>query len=212
MTSSFTNMVIAGHCLANLSALAEYRRVLDALISMGRRMLQASAVVAESVSRLQCRKACFVGSGALAAVATECGLKTQELTAGGICAMAESTMGLRHGPMSAMDDDTLFVSLISGEPPRASYELDLLEEIRAKGLGRVRIAVAPAATENLRRLTDHVIALDAPPGFPDDYRAPVDVIVGQLLGLFSSLRAGLQPDEPSPNGTITRVVSRVKIY
>lgn len=212
MTSSFTNMVVAGHCLANLSAPEQYRGVLDALIAMGRRMLQTSAVVAESLSRLQCRKACFVGSGALAAAATECALKTQELTAGGICAMAESTMGLRHGPMSALDDDTLFVSFVSGEPQRASYELDLLKEIRAKGLGRVRLAVAPVSTDDLLKLTDHVIALDAPPDFPDDYRAPVDVIIGQLLGLFSSLRAGLHPDEPSPNGTIARVVSHVKIY
>ncbi len=121
-------------------------------------------------------------------------------------------MGLRHGPMSALDDDTLFVSFISGGPQRASYELDLLEEIRAKGLGRVRVAVAPIVTDDLLKVTDHVIALDAPPDFPDDYRAPVDVIIGHLLGLFSSLRAGLQPDEPSPNGTIARIVSHVKIY
>jgi tagatose-6-phosphate ketose/aldose isomerase len=40
----------------------------------------------------------------------------------------------------------------------------------------------------------------------------VDVIVGQLLGLFFSIRNGLTPDSPSPSGVISRVVSHVKIY
>jgi hypothetical protein len=29
---------------------------------------------------------------------------------------------------------------------------------------------------------------------PDDYRPPLDVILGQLLGLFFSLRWNLRPD------------------
>jgi tagatose-6-phosphate ketose/aldose isomerase len=38
------------------------------------------------------------------------------------------------------------------------------------------------------------------------------VLVGQFLGLFASLREGLKPDEPSPQGAITRVVSHVTIH
>jgi hypothetical protein len=44
------------------------------------------------------------------------------------------------------------------------------------------------------------------------YRPPVDSLLGQLLGLFASLRQGLKPDTPSPNGAIGRVVSEVNIY
>jgi hypothetical protein len=39
----------------------------------------------------------------------------------------------------------------------------------------------------------------------------VDVIVGQLLALFLSIRNGIHPDTPS-TGAISRVVSHVKIY
>jgi tagatose-6-phosphate ketose/aldose isomerase len=46
----------------------------------------------------------------------------------------------------------------------------------------------------------------------DAYRPPVDALFGQLLGLFASLRQGLKPDTPSPNGAIRRVVSEVNIY
>ena len=32
-------------------------------------------------------------------------------------------------------------------------------------------------------------------------------MLGQLIGLFASMRCGLKPDQPSPGGTITRVVA-----
>jgi D-galactosamine 6-phosphate deaminase/isomerase len=46
----------------------------------------------------------------------------------------------------------------------------------------------------------------------DERRQPVDALFGRLPGLFASLRQGLKPDAPSPNGAISRVVSEVKLY
>jgi len=46
----------------------------------------------------------------------------------------------------------------------------------------------------------------------DSYRPPVDVFIGQLFGLFASIKLGLKPDAPSPGGAISRVVSKVRIY
>jgi D-galactosamine 6-phosphate deaminase/isomerase len=46
----------------------------------------------------------------------------------------------------------------------------------------------------------------------DERRPTVDVLFGQLLGLFASLRQGLNPDALSQNGASSRVVSEVKIY
>jgi tagatose-6-phosphate ketose/aldose isomerase len=40
----------------------------------------------------------------------------------------------------------------------------------------------------------------------------VDVIFGQLLGLFCSVAHKLKPDSPSPDGVINRVVQKFKIY
>lgn len=212
MTSSFTNMVIAGHCFAHLRDLSRYRATLEALVLLGAHMLQLGASVAHAVSELDCRRVCYVGSGALAAAATECALKTLELTAGRICPFAESTMGLRHGPMSALDDDTLVVSFISSDDHRRRYELDLQKEIFVKRLGRARVAITTTDALILQEYCDHVICLESQSPVPDDYRVPVDVMLGQMIGLFSSVRAGLKPDAPSPTGTISRVVSHVNIY
>jgi len=133
------------------------------------------------------------------------------LTAGKINTLSESTLGLRHGPMSALDENTVFVSFLSRDLRRRSYELDLIEEVRSKRLVKLQLLVTPDSTNQLGRLADHVLFLDAP-DLRDEYRAPVDVILAQLLGLFCSLRLGLQPDCPSPNGAISRVVSHVNIY
>jgi tagatose-6-phosphate ketose/aldose isomerase len=35
---------------------------------------------------------------------------------------------------------------------------------------------------------------------------------GQLIGLFASIACGLKPDQPSPEGTITRVVQPIRLY
>jgi tagatose-6-phosphate ketose/aldose isomerase len=47
---------------------------------------------------------------------------------------------------------------------------------------------------------------------PEAFRPSLDVIFGQLLGLFCSLEAGLKPDTLSPTGAISRVVSHVRIH
>ncbi|MGB9236603.1 MAG: SIS domain-containing protein [Terriglobales bacterium] len=211
MTSSYTNMVIAGHCIAHVSSPHDYEDTFSMLLQAGERFLGSVPQLATAIAQEGFSKACFVGSGVLRAVGQESALKLLELTAGTIQTFWESTLGLRHGPMSALDRDTVFVSFLSRDLRRRNYELDLLREVNRKQLGKLLVVVAPYVTDDLSRLADHVLSLHAPE-LRDEYRAPVDVILAQLLGLFCSLRLGLQPDCPSPNGIIGRVVSNVKIY
>jgi tagatose-6-phosphate ketose/aldose isomerase len=211
MTSSYTNMVVAGHCLAHAFSPDNYEDTLSTLLRTGERFLVSAQEVAAAIAQEEFSKACFVGSGVLRAVGLESALKLLELTAGKINTLSESTLGLRHGPMSALDENTVFVSFVSADVRRRNYELDLIDEVRRKRLVKLQVVVAPDSTDRLGRLADHVLSLDAP-NLRDEYRAPVDVILAQLLGLFCSLRLGLQPDCPSPNGAISRVVSHVNIY
>lgn len=215
MTGSFTNMLIAGHCIAHAFTPDKYDGPFSLLQQAGERFLVRAEEVAASIAQENFTKACFVGSGVLRAVAQESALKLLELTAGKIYAMSESTLGLRHGPMSALDGNTLFVSFVSRDRRRQNYELDLIEEVHRKRLGKLRVVVTPDSTERLGAMADCVLSLHAPEHtleLGDEYRGPVDVMLAQLLGLFCSLRLGLKPDNPSPNGAISRVVSHVNIY
>lgn len=181
------------------------------LLRTGERFMERAQEVAAAIAEEEFSKACFVGSGVLRAVGMESALKLLELTAGKIQTLSESTLGLRHGPMSALDDKTVFVSFLSADARRRKYELDLVEEVGRKKLVKLQVVVTPEFATQPGRIADHVLSLDAP-NLRDEYRAPVDVMLAQLLGLFCSLKLGLQPDCPSPNGAISRVVSHVNIY
>jgi tagatose-6-phosphate ketose/aldose isomerase len=139
-------------------------------------------------------------------------LKVVELSGGKVMSLAETPLGLRHGPMSSLNSDTLFVAFLSNEARRRGYELDLLREIDRKRLGRVRVVVTAQEPDDLTGLADFQLRLNSTADFPDHYRPALDVILGQLLGLFASMRCGLKPDQPSPDGTISRVVSPIKLY
>jgi tagatose-6-phosphate ketose/aldose isomerase len=211
MTSSFSNMIVAGQVLAYAHCLEEYEPLLNELVVMGDSLLPKAANLAASLAKECCSRVCFLGSGALQAVARESSLKVLELNAGRIATLAESFLGLRHGPMAFLNGDTLVCGYLSGNEHVARYELDLLEEIRSKQLAKNLVLVAPRATSRIRDLTEHVLDLGTPPHFPDGCRSPVDVMVGQLLALFLSLENGIRTDTPS-DGTINRVVSGVRIY
>jgi tagatose-6-phosphate ketose/aldose isomerase len=212
MTSSFSNMVLAGQCVAHLDDLAQFGEVVARMSETGRHFLPAAAEAAAEVTTLGCTRACFVGSGVLRAVADECSLKVVELSAGKVTTLAETPLGLRHGPMSSVDGQTVFVAFLSSDARRRGYELDLLREIDRKRLGRVRLAVTIADGDDVSQLADCRLPLAAAPDFPDLYRPVLDVMLGQLIGLFASMRCGLKPDQPSPGGTITRVVQPIKLY
>lgn len=217
MTSSFTNMVIAGQCVANICGANpdggwSYGDVLAHMVDVGTQFLPVAAEAAASITTLGCSRACFVGSSALRAVADESALKLVELSGGKIATMAESPLGLRHGPMSGVDGQSLFVAFLSNDRRHRGYEVDLLDEIRSKRLGRVRAAVTAKGAQDVTSLADHVLSLNCRADFPDEYRPVLDVMFGQLLGLFASSVCGLKPDQPSPSGAITRVVSPIRLY
>lgn len=211
MTSSFSNMVIAGQYLAYARTPASYEPLLQSLIEMGSALLPQAANMAADLARQPFSRVCFLGTGSLQAVAEESALKVLELNAGRIATIAQSALGLRHGPMSFVNAETLIVAFLSGNQYRLHYELDLLEEIRRKDLAADMVLIAPRADTRVRQLTKNFLALDAPSGFPDACRPPIDVILGQLLGLFFAIENGITPDTPS-EGAISRVVSHVKIY
>ncbi len=211
MTSSFTNMVLAGQILAHAWSIEEYETILHALVNAAEEFLPRAAMLASELTHKGYQRACFVGSGALAGAARECALKLLELTAGKIQTSTQPTLALRHGPMAALDHETLFVSLVSSQTQRRQYEIDLLREIGSKELVRTRVAIA-TESEGLRADAEYVLTPDRTYTIPDLYRPVLDVIFGQLLGLFASIQAGLKPDNPSPHGAISRVVQNVGIY
>ncbi len=212
MTSSFSNMVLTGQFLANIWSTEEYVPICHHLAQAARSFLLRAATLVSQLVEDDYQRACFVGSGVLAGAAMESALKLLELSAGNVQTMWQPTLALRHGPMAALNSKTLFISFLSSEHRCRRYELDLLEEIGGKHLVQSRVAIAAAPDASLLQAAEYVLTPEEDFGIPDLYRPVLDVIFGQVLGLFFSLHYGLKPDSPSPNGAISRVVENVGIY
>ena len=190
MTRSFTSMLLALEYLAaGLAGRTEITRALSSLPE------QAEKWIEELPARLrgfvgQHRFADYVclGQGPYYGLACESSLKLSEMS----CSYTESfhTLEFRHGPKSIVARETLITFLLS----EANYgaERDVLEEV--KGLGGTTLAIASKADERARAASDLVIELDS--NLPEYARLAPFVFAGQLLGFYTALQKGLDPDRP----------------
>ena len=211
MTSSFTNMIIMGHCIANAWMIEEYEPLLAQMIQAGDDLLLLAAQYADEIATRRFARICFVGGGPLKSVAMESALKVLEMTAGEVKTMWQTVLGLRHGPMAALDRETLFICFVSSDERKAKYARDLLLEVGEKQIVADSIAVGPLSFEtDFASCVNLYIPIQA--SIEDGYRPVLDVIVGQLIGLYCSVAHGLQPDSPSAAGVISRVVREFSIH
>ena len=214
MTSSLTSLVVAAQALGCLDRPGEFLRHVDQLAGAARELLDRDADAIAALAEEKFRRIFFVGARPFFGAALESHLKVQELTDGDVVGKAEDTLGLRHGPMAAIDPETLVVVFGSSDAYRRKYESDLLRELAQKNLGLKRIAVAPRVDDAWRAWLHGWVEFD-PTGaraIPDELASVVMILPAQLLGVFKSLDLGLRPDAPSREKVINRVVQGVTIY
>jgi len=214
MTASFSNMVIAGQICAHVQNTSQYKNDLSQMIDAGKNILTIAPSIAKKVAETDFQRAVFLGSGSNFGTAIESHLKLQELTDGQIICGYNTYLDLRHGPKAVINKKTLIVAYLSSDPYVRKYEIELLNEVRQKELGKFTVIIGESIDGEIRTLSDEVIDISrsSHPMIPDTLTPPVYVIFGQLLGLFKSLQLGLKPDSPSLTGVIHRVVQGVRIY
>ncbi len=213
MTSSFTNLTLATGALAWLRRLGDFRAQADALARCAACLFLEGTAALAGVSRSGFRSAVYLGSGCHLGAAREAALKMTEMTAGRVSGWAESYLGLRHGPMSAIQADTLVVAFLSADPLARAYEVDLLREIDRKKLGLQRVLVGQQASAELEAgAADVVVELEEARTLVDAQLAILDVVVGQILAFFRCRQEGLRPDTPSSAGIISRVVEPFAVH
>ena len=212
MTGSFTNLVLGARFLGHVDQPAGFVEIADRLDHAGRQFLNTwPDCLAGFVSGIE--RVVFLGAGCRFGACREAALKLLEMTGGRVASMAETYLGLRHGPMCFLDDQTLVVCFLSSDPLLREYERDLIRELNAKGLGsRKLIAGAQEPGDGLCQDRDMAIEYAVPRDTTDDDMALLDVMVAQVLGFHRCREAGLQPDSPSLNQVISRVVGEFEIH
>lgn len=212
MTSSFTNLVLAARFLGLLKQPEKYQSMLRQLSAIASAFIREHLGPLAEVAKTGFKRALFLGSGARFGAARESALKMLEMTAGRVMTMSETYLGLRHGPMSYVHEDTAVVCFLSSNSTLRAYEADLLRELDQKELGLLKVLIGEAIPKDLAREGDLVLECKGLEKVGDENVPVIDVIAGQLLAFFRCMEEGLRPDSPSEDGVISRVVQTFALH
>jgi glutamine---fructose-6-phosphate transaminase (isomerizing) len=197
MTRSFTSMLIVLQSLAairgDLPDFLEGLRELSGQVSA--RLVEIQSAIKSVVNSKIFADYVFLGQGPFFGIAQESMLKVKEMS----CSYAQCfhTLEFRHGPKAIVSPETLITFIIS--ETGFDDQVAVLEEIKA--LGGTTLAVTNAGNTAIRKAADYLVELSLE--VPEVARAAASVIPGQLLGFYTGLKKGLNPDEPR---NLSRVV------
>nr|WP_242111822.1 SIS domain-containing protein [Luteimonas aquatica] len=221
MTSSLSCMLLAALAAFDGAPWPQRLQRLRTLATLGERALADWDAPVAALAATPSTRVIYLGSGPLEALARECALKLLELSAGRILALANTPLGFRHGPKSALDADTLVAVLRSADPVARRYEQDLLDELRRDGIAGRVVSIGPASMDaaSTHAASTHAASMQAAedfvldaPALPDAWLAPLWLTLAQRYALLRSAALGLTPDNPFPDGTVNRVVQGVTIH
>jgi tagatose-6-phosphate ketose/aldose isomerase len=211
MTSSFTSMIIAGFALFTDNAFSI--EVANQVIESAEQLVDSLGDSIDEILEFDFERIVYLGSGLLAHLSHEAALKMLELSGGQVVAIHESSLGFRHGPKSILNDQSVVVIFVSQNPYTRKYDLDILRELAAANTFKI-IALTEMKDDEVEKLANRVLPVNrgSKPLSNDFNLALLYAIFAQTLALKKSLQLGITPDNPSPNGLISRIVKGVTIY
>jgi glucosamine--fructose-6-phosphate aminotransferase (isomerizing) len=189
MTRSFSSMLMALEFLA--ASVAGKKLLLEELHQLPARSAgmfeRTPGLVREFVIRHEIENYSFLGQGPFFGIANEAMLKVMESS----CNYAQvfHSLEFRHGPKSIVSPRALLGLFISDNAYAA--EVDLLEEMKA--LGATTMAVTSRPTSRIQAAADLLIEV---PSGSEYFRLAACALAGQLLGVYTGLKKGLDPDSP----------------
>lgn len=197
MTRSFTSMLLTLQVLA--ARRAGNVRFVDDLQKIAVHFASRIPPLAEKIESFVAQHSfadyVFLGQGPLYGITREAALKVMEMSRS--YSQFFHALEFRHGPKAIVSPATCLTFFLS-ETGRAA-EKEVLSEM--KDLGATTIAICNRADESIRRASDLVVEIDCDVS-ELALLAPY-VVPCQLLGVFTGLQKGLDPDNPK---NLTRVV------
>jgi tagatose-6-phosphate ketose/aldose isomerase len=205
MTSSYSSMVYAG--LVAMSGIAAFQTQVGAIAEAVDQVIGDYTDVLKDASEAGFERIAYLGSHIFKGMAREAALKMMELTNGAVVTLFDSPVGVRHGPKTFVNGKTLVFLFVSNDPYTRQYDIDMLNEFRHDGVARRIIALTAqnGLDGDLIRIRGLEKAADCALLFPY-------IVVPQIFAFQQSLRHGLTPDSPNPDGTVHRVVQGVHIH
>ena len=137
----------------------------------------------------------------------------QELTDGGVVCKFDTFLGFRHGPKAVVNEQSIVVYLMQDKEDIQRYERDLVKQVSGNNKLVAQVIVSAGARVNIEGVEEDLqVVMPNGSDKTSIYGILPYVVVGQLLGFYTSVAHGLCPDTPSVSGNIHRVVEGVIIY
>ncbi len=197
MTRSFTSMLVSLQYLAARHASNQpfIDQLNKAAAHVSLNIQQMASELDQFVASHSFDDYIFLGQGAWHGIAKEGALKIMEMS----CSYSQffHTLEFRHGPKAIVSKKTCIFFFLD----KAGHEAESEVLIEMKALGGVTVAVGNAIGRDLRSHCDMVI--ESSPEIDDLALLAACTIPCQLLGFFTGLQKGLNPDEPK---NLSRVV------
>lgn len=208
MTSSFTCMLITAYTLFTPNDFDEN------VIAYAEKLIDSLPDNLNKILEFNFERIVYLGSGMLGQLSHEAALKMLELSAGKVAAIHESSLGFRHGPKSILNNNSMVVIFMSQDPYTRKYDMDILREVAGDDSDMKVIALTEKKDAEVINLADWTIPVtEASERLTGDFHlALLYVIFAQALALNKSLKLDITPDNPSPDGSVNRVVQGVTIY
>ncbi len=209
MTGSFTTMVLASILIFGPYTPEEMAPGVHWMRQVSERILQEKWEEIEKLASEDFDRAIFLGTAPFLGLAREAALKLLELTAGKVVASSDSYLGFRHGPKSVVNKETIIFAFLSGENHPRRYERDLLQELAGEETAKIT-ALYSGSWPEVEELADHSFGLGEPP--QEIFLLFPYILIAQVLAVVKSRLMEINPDDPSPEGSLNRVVKGVEIY
>lgn len=200
MTSSFSSMLFASYLLFGGEVSPQFFEIAESNFEWLEQQAQA-------VNAMTFSKVFYVATGLIGELTKEVSLKLNELTAGQTEIARETTLGFRHGPKAGLSKDAIFIMMRSNGTYHRQYEDDLIKEV-----GQVKDRYKMYILDGQSDASEHTVQLPQSESLSDMELALQYLMFGQLLAAQRSNALGLNPDNPSPDGFINRVVKGVTVY
>jgi glucosamine--fructose-6-phosphate aminotransferase (isomerizing) len=197
MTRSFTSMLLVMQYFAGVKSGA--KEICSSLESLAGRFDSSLRSFSEQVAAFTAQRSfedyIFLAQGPFVGIAHEASLKIAEMS----CSYSQAyhTLEFRHGPKAIVGPETCLTFFVS--ETGKDVECEVLAEM--KELGGVVIAVCNRANKTIRASSDLVFEMGL--DVPEIATLAPYVVPAQLLGCYTGMKKGLNPDAPK---NLSRVV------
>ena len=213
MTSSFSTMLLTCLMLSKIDTIESEKEAVAATAANAQVVLEEYAAKIQAIAARPFERGVFLGSGPMKGIAEECHLKLQELTDGGVVCKFDTFLGFRHGPKAVVNEKSIVVYLMQDKEDIQRYERDLVKQVSGNNKLVAQVIVSAGARVNIEGVEEDLqVVMPNGSDKTSIYGILPYVVVGQLLGFYTSIARGLCPDTPSVSGNIHRVVEGVIIY